>query len=236
MQQIFKCTGKLSSVFLLVGSLSLSPFLSCPWELPGNDRKGEMSVNSATNKNLKVSLRAQWRLTTDWLFIEYQLDNQEEVAIVAFDGAKGDANEEWPDLSSQLYVSFEHPNTVHIKRIMAPPPKKFDITVLRVPSVSRTPPSSVRTVRLRLPIPLQERSEYFPHFDEAPYKNETARHVILWIGYVPEVDGMKLIPCAPGADVYRLQGNRPRQQFVNTRAELTIPVRVRQDDDIFERL
>ncbi len=193
-------------------------------------------MSNVTEKHLKISLTAQWRVTEDWLYIEYGIENQGEIPIVAYDGAKWDINAEWPDMFSQLYVSFEEPNIVHIKRICPPLPKKFDITFVRIPSVSRILPSEVRKVTFRLSLPLRERSEYFPHFDKASYCEKTARKIILWIGYVPEVKDMKLIPCADGADVYRLQGSRPLQQFLTTEIDLTIPVYVRKDNDRFERV
>jgi hypothetical protein len=185
----------------------------------------------------KLELTGESAVSGERLRITYTLNNRADRPLVTYDGPAGDPKEPWPALDDAVCLSFEAPAKVHVKRICAPAPKKIQVTKLKVPTVRKLMPGQTRQVKFSLALPLRERSEYFPHHDKAPYQDHKAKELMLWIGYLPLVDGMQLVPCAPGAEVYRLQGDYlpPEQLFAKWTTPCNVTVKVRTDDQ-FERV
>ena len=68
-----------------------------------------------------TTLRASWTLERGGLIVTYTITSAEPHRnLLTFDGGRGDPSCEVPNLTDQVYVSFEQPNTVHIKRVSPP--------------------------------------------------------------------------------------------------------------------
>jgi len=186
----------------------------------------------------KLELVAEHSTEGDTLRIAYKLTNHAGIPVLTYDPAAGDPKQPWPALDEAVYISVEEPDKVHLKRVVAPVPKSANVTTLSLPPVRRLDPAKSRTARFSLKLPLRERSEYFRHHDKAPYKDAKAKVLFLWIGFIPLVDGMKLKPVAPGAEVFRIGGSYapPEQLFAKWETDCSLKCKVRTDDDSFERV
>lgn len=183
-----------------------------------------------------VTLTTICEVQPEAIVIGYRLVNADPyVAIYAFDGAAGDPDDPTPDLSSQLYVTFEPPEIVGVKRVWPPLPKGANIRCAVVPAMSHVSPSGTRSVRFRLPLPLRERSEYFPHYPGAEYRPARARRLALTIGYLREVEGFRAECVNQELGIFRMRGTREPQHFVTATvtADLQVLVRV---EDYFQRV
>jgi hypothetical protein len=182
-----------------------------------------------------VSLSLQGEIKENWLQIHYTVSNHGKATILTYDGAAGDGAQGWPDLSSQVYVSFAAPHMACVKRVRPPLPKDRDVTFVRMPAVYRLAPGQSREVRFRLPLPLVERSEWSPHFKDAKYELRSIEQVQLWVGYFEQQEGTQLKPLdkAPGA--YLVRGVFGKQEFATRAIALRLDLKARVDA-AFERM
>jgi hypothetical protein len=190
-----------------------------------------MSGEAASDAKLR--LRASWREEAGSLGIRYQLRNEHPsfVALV-FDGAGGNAmvgDPEW--LDAEVCISYEAPDTVHVKRIYVPPPKGFRVTVARVPSVRRLMPGEQHECSFRLRVPLREQSNYFPHHPEAVYSRRPVRQLRLSLGYLRHTEDRRIRLLNPDSRVYRLLGSvcASSQEFVSIADQVNSELEVRED-------
>lgn len=182
------------------------------------------------------TLVAHWKVEPGILLVTYTLTNRDPyTSVLCFDGARGNPEDPVPDLGDQLYVSWEAPNTVHVKRVWPPLPREQDITRAFVPALSRVRPAATREVRMRLSLPLRERSQYFPHFEKAEYLLATTRTLTLTIGYLREVEGTEVDTINEEMGVFRYRRTREPQHLVSFSGPVDLAVMVRQEK-WFERV
>jgi hypothetical protein len=182
------------------------------------------------------ALVAHWKVEPGVLLVTYALTNRDPyMAVLCFDGARGNPEDPAPDLGDQLYVSWEAPHTVHVKRVWPPLPREQDITRAFVPTLSRVRPGTTREVRMRLALPLRERSQYFPHFEKAEYLVATARTLTLTIGYLREVEGTEVDTINEDLGVFRYRRTREPQHLVSVSGPVEVGVMVRKET-WFERV
>ena len=183
-----------------------------------------------------TTVRASWTLEKGGLIVTYTITSAEPHRnLLTFDGGRGERGSEVPDLTDQVYVSFEQPNTVHIKRVAPPLPVNEDITSVRIPSVRRLESGETSTATFRLEVPLREKSEYFPHHPDVPYSTHRARRLTFWLGYIPESPEVPLEVLNEELGIYRIRGSIREQQFVTDSGAVDVEVLVRQDS-VFERV
>jgi hypothetical protein len=183
-----------------------------------------------------TTLRASWTLERGGLIVTYTITSAEPHRnLLTFDGGRGDPSCEVPNLTDQVYVSFEQPNTVHIKRVSPPLPIHKDITSVRIPAVRRLEPGETSTATFQLDVPLRERSEYFPHHPDVPYSTHHAQRLTFWLGYIPETPEVPLEALNEELGIYRIRGSIRDQQFVTDSGSVDVEVLVRQDST-FERV
>ncbi len=181
-------------------------------------------------------LQTSWVVGSECLELTYTVSNPEpHFDILTFDGASGDPGAGMPDLSEQLYVSFEAPDRVAVKRVAPPLPHDKEITAVRNPTCRRVGPGESRVVRFRLPLPLRERSEYFPHHPNARYELCRARGLSLWVGYVELTEGVRVAPVNADLGIFRICGSVRNQRYFVGSGPVDIQVLVRQDA-VFERV
>lgn len=181
-------------------------------------------------------LTARCTVEAGTLRISYALTNRDPyTAVLCFDGARGNPEDPAPDLGDQVYVSWEPPHTVQVKRVWPPLPREQDITRAFVPALSRVRPGTTREVGMRLALPLRERSQYFPHFEKAEYTPASARTLTLTIGYLREVEGTEVETINEDLGVLRYRRTREPQHLVSVSAPVDVGVLVRQES-WFERV
>ncbi len=199
-------------------------------------REGQM--NSAEARSTDVILRAAFQLTPEELRVAYQLENHSRSVLAVYDGADTpapDDTESWPDLTENVYLSFQEPATLHLKRIRPPLPEDEDITFVNIPVASRLEPGAVRKTRFALKLPLSEFNEYYPDYPGAQWEERTATEVQLWIGYFRATPETEFQPLPDAPHIFSLGGQFGEQEFVTARQALTVKVRVRTDP-VFQRL
>ncbi len=185
-----------------------------------------------------IILTASMSVTPDELRVAYQIENRSRSTLAVYDGAgsppPGDTGS-WPELTENVYVSFESPDRLHLKRVRPPTPEGVDITFIELPPVSRIDPGAVRRSRFALKLPVSEYSEYFPDNPEARWEERTAREVQLWIGYFRATPETEFTPLPESPHIYLVGGELGEEEVVTALQTLTLPVRVRTDPD-FERV
>lgn len=193
-------------------------------------------MTASTFPRSTPTLVARWNVEAGALFISYSLANRDPyTAVLCFDGARGNPEDPAPDLADQLYVSWEAPHTVHVKRVWPPLPREQDITRAFVPPLSRVRPAATREVRMRLSLPLRERSQYFPHYEKAEYVLASARTLTLTIGYLREVEGTEVDTINEDLGVFRYRRTREPQHLAGVSGPVDLAVMVRQEK-WFERV
>ncbi len=195
-------------------------------------------MNLAESQSTDVILTARFSLTPKELRVAYQLENKGGSVLAVYDGAgtppPGDT-ESWPDLTENVYVSFQDPGTVHLKRIRPPLPEDMDVMFVNVPAASRLEPGAVRKTRFSLKLPLAEYNEYFPDYPEAQWEERTASRIQLWIGYFRATSETEFHPLPDNPHIFTLGGQFGEQEFVTASQELEVKVRVRTDP-VFQRV
>lgn len=187
-------------------------------------------MTASTFARSTPTLAARWTVEAGTLRVFYALTNRDPyTAVLCFDGARGNPEDPAPDLGDQVYVSWEPPHTVHVKRVWPPLPREQDITRAFVPTLSRVRPGTTREVRMRLALPLRERSQYFPHFEQAEYLAASARMLALTIGYLREVEGTEVDTINEDLGVFRYRRTREPQHLVTVSAPVDLAVMVRQE-------
>jgi len=195
-------------------------------------------MHPATPEPADVTLRATMSLTADELRVAYQLENRGRSVLAVYDGAAGAPPQEpdgWPDLTGQVYVSFQAPSLLHLKRIRPPTPKGKRIARIHIPAASRLEAGAKREVRFALKLPLAEYSQYFPAHSGAQWEERTATRVQLWIGYFRATAETVFKPLPQNPQIFRLGGRFGAQEFVTASQELEVKVRVRTDP-VFQRV
>jgi hypothetical protein len=96
-------------------------------------------------------------------------------------------------------------------------------------------PGATREVRMRLALPLRERSQYFPHFEKAEYLVATARTLTLTIGYLREVEGTEVDTINEELGVFRYRRTHEPQHLASVSGPVDVGVMVRQEK-WFERV
>jgi len=124
-----------------------------------------------------VTLTVTARTFDEGLHVTYALTNAGPHTIVAYDGAAGLGEGEYPDLTGQCYVSYTGQEVARILRIRPPAHPTKETTRTFMPAASEIPPGETRHVQFRLPLPLKERSEFSPDFSGARYE----KHRCLWL-------------------------------------------------------
>lgn len=175
-------------------------------------------------------LTTRARIEGDWLLIEYQTANRGTDTVLTYDAAPGDPTQEYPDLSRHygLFVSYRHPGTVQVKRVLATPvgPK---VTFVDIPAVFQLLPGHSRTVKFKLPLPLTEKSEFSPEFDGAKYELREANSVEVCVGYMTLPAGSKLKPFPENPQAFKVIGSHGPQREATATVATTVTVRVRTD-------
>jgi len=170
------------------------------------------------------------------LIVTYSIISAEPLRnLLTFDGGRGEPGIEVPDLTNQVYVSFEQPNMIHIKRVSPPLPIHKDITSVRIPAVRRLEPGETSTAKFRLDLPLREKSEYFPHHPDVPYSSHRCRQLTFWLGYIVETPEVPVETLNEERGIFRIRGSIREQQFVTDSGAVDVEVLVRQDS-AFERV
>jgi hypothetical protein len=191
---------------------------------------------NSSPRAVEPSLQASWTVHRDRLEVTYRLSNPAgSGAIFAFDGATGEVGVAVPDLTEQVYVSFEPPETVHVKRVCSPLPRAGAIALVRTPALSRLEPGGVREIGFSLAAPVRERAEYFPEWPAAPFRKRRARSLALWLGYLHEGPDVEVDLFNPDRGIYVLRGSVHEQLFLMVTGAVDVDVLVREDG-IFERV
>ncbi len=190
---------------------------------------------SASPYSGDVVLEASIERVDQELRVAYSLQNLFSRAIGVYDGATGDPEQEWPDLTSFVYISLESREAVAVKRVAAPPPQGRRIDTLRLPPASRLNPDETKSVKFSLPLPLVERSEYFPAHQNAAWRDGEVSVVRLTIGFQRAEEGAQFQPLAENPNLYKLASGFSFQEYVSAEQALTVPVRARIDQP-FERV
>lgn len=182
-----------------------------------------------------VSLEALHERVDDVLRIEYTLRNNSAVPVGVYDGAGAPPEQEWPDLSNAVYVSLLSRDLVAVKRVRPPLPKQLDIDTIVLPAASRLDPGDERTVRFSLPLPLTERSEYFPAHAKAEWREGEVGTVRLTIGFQAAGPEAVFQPRPKNPKLFKLASGFGPQEYVSAEQSLVVPVKARLDQP-FERV
>lgn len=182
-----------------------------------------------------VSLEALLQRVEDTLRIEYVLRNNSGTPIGVYDGPGAPPEQEWPDLTNAVYVSLHSRDLVAIKRIRPPLPKEVDIDTIVLPPATRLDPGDARTVRFSLPLPLSERSEYFPAHAKSEWREGEVGTVRLTIGFQPAGPDAVFQPRPKNPKLFKLASGFGAQEYVSAEQKLIVPVRARLDKP-FERV
>lgn len=178
----------------------------------------------------KTTVRASWKKDEGGLVVTYTVTSGEPHRnLLTFDGGRGDPSCEIPDLTDQVYLSFEKPATVHIKRVAPPLPAHKEITTVRIPAVRRLEPGQTDTASFLITAPLREKSEYYPHHPDVPYASHHARQLTFWLGYIVETEEVPLDTINEEIGIYRIRGSIREQQFVTHTGPVDVEVLVRWD-------
>ena len=182
-----------------------------------------------------ITLEALLERVEETLRVQYTLRNNSAVPIGVYDGAGAPPEQEWPDLSKAVYVSLQSRDVVAIKRVRPPLPKDVDIDTIVLPAATRVNPGETRTVRFSLPLPLSERSEYFPAHAKSEWREGEVGTVRLTIGFQPAGPDAVFQPRPKNPNLFKLASGFGPQEFVSAEQSLIIPVRARLDKP-FERV
>jgi hypothetical protein len=181
---------------------------------------------------MPLALTVLARAEAEWLLVHYEVTNPNADPVYSYDGAPGDPDQEYPDLSAHvgLFVRSGDPATVAVKRILGMPPPGKTVNVVFVPPVFRLLPGEPRSVKFKLPLPLVDKSEYSPDFPDARYERRTAKVLQLVIGYMalPPKSEVKPFPANPLA--FRVLGTHGPQHFATAAAAVSVPVEARTDE------
>ena len=191
---------------------------------------------NSSSRAAEPSLQASWTVHRDRLEVTYRLSNPAgSAAIYAFDGATGEPGEAVPDLTEQVYVTFEPLETLHLKRVCSPLPRSGAITFVRTPALSHLEPGGVREVSFSVAAPVHERAEYFPEWPKAPLRKRRARRLALWLGYLREGPNVEVDLFNPDRGIFVLRGSVHEQLLLTASGTVDVDVLVREDG-IFERV
>ncbi len=182
-----------------------------------------------------VSLEALLERVDEALRVQYTLRNNSAVPIGVYDGAGAPPEQEWPDLSNAVYVSLLSRDLVAIKRVRPPLPKDVDIDTIVLPAAVRLDPGDERTVRFSLPLPLTERSEYFPAHAKSEWREGEVGAVRLTIGFQAAGPEAVFQPRPKNPKLFKLASGFGPQEYVSAEQSLVVPVKARLDKP-FERV
>lgn len=184
---------------------------------------------------IPVSLALRARADGDRLLVDYEARNDGGATVFGYDGAPGDANEEYPDLSAHLglFVRWVEPATVSIRRILGSPPPGRKVTKVVVPALSRLEPGESRHVRFRLPLPLAEKSQFSPRFIGADRETREASTLQLVVGYMVLPEGSTAEPFPANPAAWKARGPHGPQVLVTASFAIALRVRVRTDASFY---
>jgi hypothetical protein len=182
---------------------------------------------------ITLSLRA--RTEGEWLLVEYEAKNASAGMVFCYDGAPGDPGQDYPDLSAHLglFVRWEEPATVAVKRILGAPPAGRKVTKVIIPSLSRIDAGQSREVRFRLPLPLTEKCEFSPNFAQAIYEARNAKTLQIVLGHMVLPPGSAAEPFSGNPRAWRVRGAHGPQQLATASTSLAVPVKVRTDGSFY---
>ena len=180
---------------------------------------------------IPVSLALRARADGDRLLVDYEARNDGGVTVFGYDGAPGDAVEEYPDLSAHLglFVRWVKPATVSIRRILGAPPPGRKVTKVVVPALSRLEPGQVRSVRFRLPLPLAEKSQFSPRYIGADRETRETSTLQLVVGYMVLPAGSTAEPFPANPAAWKVRGPHGPQVLATASFSIALRVRVRTD-------
>ena len=179
--------------------------------------------------NPLVQLSANCRIESGALLVDYELTNRGPQPVVAFDGAVGDPAKKYEDLSKNLYIGVRGHEAVQILRIVPQPPTGVAVAHVPVPALSLIEPGQTRSVSLKLPLPLKERSQFTPDYPGATYETRQYGKVILVIQTALKTEKTKLVPFPSNPAAYKLEGEAGPGGRVEASCNTAVDVLVRTD-------
>jgi hypothetical protein len=176
-----------------------------------------------------IRLEVSQRANNSVLEVVYSLANAGERAIVTYDGAIGAGGGEYPNLTTECYVSVTG-NVARILRSRPPAHPTIDTTRTLIPNAAEVKPGETRKVKFSLPLPLKERSEFSPEYAEAKYDRKRVSRLELRIGYFWRTPDTVLKPLQPPGVFQVVKGaSLSEVQFVSATTHCDIEALIRTD-------
>lgn len=186
-------------------------------------------------EDARVRLLANFQILDDAVRVEYQVTSKGGGPLLLFDALKRPAHDGTPKYDRLLaYVAFEEPSTLGLKRLVAPLPQLKDVEMAQVPWAHKLMPGGVVNGEIRVPLPAEEYSPYYPPGPKSAYRKASAGRLKLVLGYVELGGELQAVAVEDAPGLFELYGAGATLRQIEVVVRLDKPVPVKRRSDMFE--
>lgn len=200
-----------------------------------------------------VRLEAEFAVADNAINVRYIVVNKTQTPVLVFDALRRLGQDGQLKYDPQMaYVTFEPPTTLALKRVIPDLPKEKDVEMSHMPWAHRAGPDEIVKGEIRLALPAEEYSPYYPAGKKAVFSDAKAMKLKLVVAYVPAGPGLPVMPVKDMPGLFEIGGPKetgeesaatkdvskavpqPEERLIQVEMTAPKPVPVRRRTDRFE--